>query len=260
VEIKQNLLADDAALDQTQTDASEDLRAAAQALLDQVQPHLSFEQGDVTMFVMDMPDVPPQYAPVVIAQASQAQKGDAKTDRTIGVCHLIQNPPIPALTAVNSLSPLGEASVYLENHEHLKLDWKSWKVSLLQGPEHGTLEMGERGGRYHPTPDYFGPDRATLLVEIGGHKVKVIYFFNVLEGVPGGTDEGDPHDDKEYCPQGKGRVWKISLNPDDPNTDLITFQQPAAFTSYLAQTIKVNQFTTKLRSDRPLRGCVAERN
>lgn len=43
------------------------------------------------MFVMDMPDVPPQYAPVLIAQASQPQRGSAVFDRTISVCHLIEN-------------------------------------------------------------------------------------------------------------------------------------------------------------------------
>ena len=83
------------------------------------------------------------------------------------------------------------------------------KISISQGPSHGKLE-DERGGdyRYVPTPDYYGQDRATLLVEIGGRKVKVVYFFNVLPGVPGGTDEGAPQEDKKYCP--KGEIWKIS--------------------------------------------------
>lgn len=88
-----NLLADSSVLDQTQTVASEALRMAAQALFAEVQPYLNLAQGEVTMFVMDMPDVPPQYAPVVIAQGVQIQPqasvGSAKIDRTIGVCQLI---------------------------------------------------------------------------------------------------------------------------------------------------------------------------
>jgi len=156
------------------------------------------------------PDVPPQYAPVIIAQATQTQQGDTKTDRTIGVCQLIENPPIPPTTAVNSFTPLGSASVFLEKQEHRKLDWSSWKVTVLQGPEHGTLEMGTRGGRYHPAPDYRGPDRATFLVQIGNLKVKVLYFFKVQFGGFGGTEGYDPYLDKKNCPQ--GRLWKISLN------------------------------------------------
>ena len=163
------------------------------------------------MIVMDMPDMPPQYAPVVIAQASQAKQAGATTDRTIGVCHLIQNPPRPLGTAVNVIAPLGSASVYLEKQEHRTLDWKSSKVSVLQGPEHGELKVTPSGKyRYFSAPDYYGSDRATLLVEIGDRTVKVIYFFNVLLTVPGGTDGYDPYEDKKYCP--KGEMWKISLN------------------------------------------------
>jgi hypothetical protein len=165
--------------------------------------------------MIDMPDVPPQYAPVVIAQASQAKQGSATTGRTIGVCHLIENPPIPLKNAVNSLSPALSLWTYLEKRERLRLEplttdiYNAAKISISQGPGHGKLE-DEGGGdfRYAPTPDYHGQDRATLLVEIGGFKVKVIYFFNVLRGVPGGTDEGVPQEDKKYCP--KGEMWKIS--------------------------------------------------
>jgi hypothetical protein len=63
------------------------------------------------MFVMDMIDVPPQYAPVIIAQAPQAQQGDAKTDRTVGTCRVIGNPANPSIpgattSAYNSMSPV----------------------------------------------------------------------------------------------------------------------------------------------------------
>ena len=184
------------------------------------------------MFVMDMPDVPPQYAPVVIAQAPQAQppalQGSAKVDRTIGVCHLIQNPPIPPLTAVNAMSPVTAVWGYLQTQEQFTSKqltpgmFNTAKASVLQGPEHGTLK-GEWGQnyRYHPTPDYSGQDRATLLVEMGGLKVKVMYFFKVGRSAWGGTEGYDPYQDKKLCP--KGPMWKISLNPADPNDQLLTF-------------------------------------
>jgi len=178
------------------------------------------------MLVVDMPDMPPQYTPVVIAQASQAKQANATTDRTIGVCHLIENPPIPSGSAVNAISPVTTVWEYLKKQERLTPKqltdemFKAAKTSVLQGPGHGTLQ-DEGGGYYgyHPAPDYFGQDRSTLLVEIGGLKVKAMYFFNVLHGVGGGDQ--DPYKDKKNCP--KGEMWKISLSTD---TDLLASQDP----------------------------------
>ena len=197
------------------------------------------------MFVMDMPpDVPPQYAPVVIAQASQA-KDPAKIDRTIGVCHLIQNPPIPSGTAVNSLSPIGSVWSYLKHQERLSPEqltdemFNTAKATMLQGAKHGTLEyLGEGYFVYRPTSGYIGPDRATLLVEIGGLKVKVMYFFKLEPGAGGGTEGYDPYRDKKNCPQGE--MWKISLNPDDPNAPIYTFERLSQLTSPYAGLSNVN--------------------
>ena len=232
---------DNAAVVQTQIEVSEELHAAAQALLAEVQPHLNFEQGDVTMFVMDVPpDVPPEYAPVVIAQASQAQKNNVKTDRTIGVCHLIESQMASRLSAVNAISPLRAANGYFSQFEQREVGLEG-KVTVLQGPEHGELRLYEstQSGRYFPADtNYVGLDRATFLVEIGGFKVKVMYFFNVKPGFPGGTEGYDPYEDKKYCP--KGPAWKISLNENDPNGSLITFQHPSQLTSTLAGIVKAN--------------------
>src|SRR6266702_3128030 len=172
--------------------------------------------------MVDMPDLPPHYAQVMVVQADAPKQGAAKTDHTIGVCHLIQNPPTPPDTAVNVISPLVSASLYLQERERKTLDWKFWKVSVLQGPEHGVLEMGARGGYYRATGNYIGSDHATLLVEIGDLKVNVIYFFKVSKGGIGGTEGYDPYEDKKNCP--KGKTWKVSLNPNDPNGGLISFQ------------------------------------
>jgi hypothetical protein len=176
----------------------------------------------MTMFVMDVPDMPPQYTPVVIAQASQATEANATTGRTIGVCHLIENPPIPPETAVNSMSPALSVWGYLKKQERPTPGWlttdvyRAAKVSILQGPSHGELKNEEkRDYRYVPTLNYYGQDRATLLVEMGDLKVKVMYFFNVMQSVPGGTEGYDSRQDKKNCP--KGRMWKISLSTDgDP--------------------------------------------
>jgi len=179
--------------------------------------------------MIDMPDVPPQHAPVMVAQASQAKQANATADRTIGACHLIENPPDPPMTAVNSMSPVLSVWNYLKRQERPTPEWLSTdaynaaKVSILQGPGHGVLEdKGDGNYLYVPTRDYYGQDRATLHVEIGGRTVRIIYFFSLLSFVPGGTEGYNPYSDKKYCP--KGRMWKISLNPDDPIGGLISFQ------------------------------------
>ena len=174
--------------------------------------------------------MPAQTAPVVIAMASQPKKDATKIDHTIGICHLIEN-PAGSPSAVNSLSPVTAVKIYLWNLEHRaidKADLKDAKVSLLQSPKHGVLEFfeGTQSAGYLPSSiDYRGPDQATVLVEIGDRKVKVRYFFNVMQSTPPGTEGYDPHEDKKLCPQGKGWLWKISLNPDDPSGRFFTFEQ-----------------------------------
>jgi len=99
------------------------------------------------MFVMDVPpDVPQQYAPVLVAEASKTP-APASLERTIGVCHLASSLPDDRLSAVNSMSPRLEASAYLQRVEGVKFDWRSttWKMTLLDPPKHGTLAVEEGG-------------------------------------------------------------------------------------------------------------------
>ena len=127
-------------------------------------------------------------------------------DYTIGVCSLVENPPIPIDTAANAISPRGQTSVYLRTKEKIKLDWSHWAVKLLSSPKYGKLESKDSANfRYIPTVEnYYGSDKAILRVEIGKLRTKVIYHFKVMRSV-GGTSGYDPY--VEHCP--KGIVWKI---------------------------------------------------
>src|SRR6266568_8630293 len=87
--------------------------------------------------MVDMPDVPPQYAQVMIVQASQAQRSAGKPDRTIGVCSLVQNPMRE--TAFNAVGPIGAALVYFHNIGEL-LDAGSGVATVLSNPRRGTLK------------------------------------------------------------------------------------------------------------------------
>jgi VCBS repeat-containing protein len=242
----QNLLADGVAED-IQATTSEELLSAAQGLLGAMQAQLALapDQGEVTMFVMDVPpDVPAMYAPVVIAQASATQldtspaaAGSATAERTIGVCQLIENPPVPAMTAANVAAPAMAAWSYLTSVEKVKLPEglaETAKTTLLDGAKHGVL-VQEGGGyyRYDPTPGYYSTDRATVLVEMGNYKVKVVIHIKVLA-----PTEGNDYENKQLCPNGE--LWKISLNPEDPAAPIYTLTSSSQWSSAVASYASVS--------------------
>ncbi len=174
---------------------------------------------ELIMFVMDLPDLPPpQYAQVMIVQAGAAKKGNAKTDRTLGVCQVIENPahpPTPGeVSAVNSINPIGWIENYFSADERREVEGPG-RVTILQNAAHGTVETDKRGNYlYFPAPDYFGKDGAVMLVEMAGMKIRIVYTFHVVKGFVDSYPE--------LCrPSG---VRKISLNPDEPNGGLISFQ------------------------------------
>lgn len=174
------------------------------------------------------PDVPPQYTPIVVAEAAQA-KNQTK-ERTIGVCQLVSSLPDDRLSAVNSLSVARAASNYLKNIEHKAIDdlaWTAAKMTLLEAPKHGELELHQptqSAGYFSNVPNFEGTDQATVLVEIGGYKVTVKYFIKVMLGVGGGSEQGTPYDDKKNCPN--GRVWKISHNLEELSTYNVSHNKP----------------------------------
>jgi hypothetical protein len=95
---------------------------------------------------------------------------------------------------------------YFRIHENRTVK-ASGKIRVLQSPRHGTLEGDEHGNYlYLPAPGYLGKDRATLLAEMGGVKIKMVYFFQVLDGV---ADSDYP----ERCPK---EEWRISHANDVP--------------------------------------------
>jgi hypothetical protein len=211
----------------------------------QAQLDLDPDQGEITMFVMDVPpDVPAMYAPLVIAQAPKTQPatapaaaGSAMVERTIGVCQLIENPPIPAMTAANSSAVSMAAWSYLTSVEKVKLSEdlvESAKTTLLVGAQHGEFKE-EWGGnyRYHPTPGYYGTDRATVLVEMGNYKVKVVIHIKVLA-----PTEGNDYQNKRLCP--KGELWKISVSPDDPAAPTYSLTTPSQWSSGTASYAAVS--------------------
>jgi hypothetical protein len=169
-------------LDQSALVVNDALVANAQALLDQVKADMNLSQGEVTMFIPDMPDVPPQNFPVMIAQANQAQPSDVTTMRTLGVCFPAPN---EIYSLENVVDPKLEAQAYLRRYEHQTVKVPA-TITVLQQPKHGILRLvteadrgtlfssssgpvdpSDPGYAYLPEKGYVGKDRATVLVEIG---------------------------------------------------------------------------------------------
>ena len=194
----------------------------------------------LTTRIPDTPNVPPQDAPVMIAQANQAQTGDVTKVRTLGVCTAMPN-RIYSLS--NVIEPVASANFYLEQYEHRKVDYNhlSGVVAILQQPKHGILrpvtqaDVGtilQSGGDpvdpaageyfYLPETGYEGKDSAILLVETGGVKVKVKYYFHAING------DLDNEGSAPYCaPQ--STFWKISSTLDTNGNNTITsveYQSP----------------------------------
>lgn len=151
---------------------------------------------------------PAPFAKLPMAEASTAQRSVEQFDRVIGICHLSENPFVPK-SAVNVLSPPQELAVYFRKQEHYTIEGKP-RVSVMQMPAHGRLEdIGDGNYAFYPEMGYIGNDRATLLIEVAGKKVRMDYFFNVMQSIPQ-QYEGEPSIYKQgYCPK-KVRVWKIS--------------------------------------------------
>jgi len=183
----------------------------------------------IPMAIPDMPNVPPQNVPVIIAQANQAQPGDVSTLRAIGVCHPAPNGDY---NSQNMVDPIGEAGFYLRSYEHQKVQ-NIGTVSVLKQPAHGVLRlMTEADGNtfgegrfvaadqlyvYLPEAGYLGKDSASFVVEIAGVKVKVVYYFEALGP---GANLGN-YGLEELCGE-TGYHWKISATLDANGNSAIT--------------------------------------
>jgi hypothetical protein len=196
----------------------------------------------------DMPNVPPQNVPVMIAQANQAQPSDVITTRTMGICSLIPNSALATPSLENLIGAKEYAQNYLYLYEHQvyeqqKIATSAATLSILQQPKHGILNFDTNAQDYAYLPEkgYLGKDSSTVLVDIGGLKVKVVYFFQTIDSATVGEGLRET-----LC--AKGPYWKISSTLDANGNSTITsveYQSPVitatatiADTATLAATLE----------------------
>lgn len=173
--------------------------------------------------------------PAGAAGATATQVALQKYDRVIGVCHLSANPFDPT-SAVNVLTPQMAIKNYYRIEEHYMIEGQA-SISVLSTPTHGVLEGPVNGAYvYYPEKGYLGNDRATLLVEVGGKKIRMEYFFRVMTTVFEG-EGSDPYADN--CPE-KVDVWKISTIIDIPMATNLLLTLPQAVLSQLAYVTLTN--------------------
>ncbi|MSQ70776.1 MAG: hypothetical protein EXR27_05720 [Betaproteobacteria bacterium] len=189
----------------------EGISMRAQSLLDDLQKLFNIEYGDKTMFAIEMPDFAYQVSESMVVEAVQSKSGQRGNERTIGICQLVQN-PIPTYEGeylpINSLGPVGAARIYFENDPSFTSVLARGDLRILNGPTYGKLEPSKDapgGFWYVPNQGYFGPDRATFEIQSGSVRVRVEYFFRVLDSV--GSNRPD-EEHKRLCPNGSR--WRIS--------------------------------------------------
>ena len=135
------------------------------------------------MFTMDVPSVPVQQTPIVLAQA--ATPATPRFDYILKDCQEAEQ----VSTTFNAISPEGMLAVYLGNRSNRDIlsdtaALASIKTTLLEGTAHGKITSE---GVYIPEPNYFGKDKVVFMAEFEGKRYKIILDIHVVAKV----DEGD---------------------------------------------------------------------
>ena len=216
-----------------------------QDLLAQAQEELNLKEGEYTMWVPDLPDMPPQSSAIVmIAQAKQPPNVVNNTGRTLGVCELVS--ANQGERTQLEISPGQDATQYLWRFDkNTEANFGDGKVTILQKPKHGRLtndvwdaakgdfvpqpadarQFDLNQYQYLPEKDYDGKDFAVMQVEKNGIKIKIHYFIHVSSEV-----------NASYLCERKNGPWKISqsANPDVGAIDFASLQRSDDLSALIA--------------------------
>ena len=174
------------------------LQTETQGLLDYAQTLT--DTGEELMFTMDVPYVPAQQTPIVLAQAA-TPGATPQPDYILKACKETETTGDPR-SAMRAVDPAFMLKNYLDWHNNTGnqlVDLTDIKITLLEGTTHGELDSGTTNyGRtaygYDPEPDYVGKDRAVFMAEFEGKRYKIVLELRVFTVV----DENNP-----TCPEPK---------------------------------------------------------
>ena len=187
------------------------------------------------MLIMDMPNVPPQAAPVLMQIAAVAQKTPNRPDSeslygSMGVCAV--SPTLekmgigtdPLFSNGMALSPQSEGLRRLPeaaNDVALQKAAKFASVQILQQPKHGVIVSKDNDSFYVPNQGYVGNDKVVFLVNIDGRNVKTVYYLKVVDAELNAQSFDELY--KKYCPAETD--WQISSNTIEGNAIVSNFAQ-----------------------------------
>jgi hypothetical protein len=177
------------------------------------------------MPIADMPQFPADDITTTTKQSVEQQKNIKVTAPeliygTIGAC--IVSPTLGRMQHNDDYSPFSDG---LDIHPresggqifpearfdgNLQADIEAAKVQILKQPKHGKI-LTRDGFRfkYLPQDGYTGNDEAIVLVNIGGKRVKVVYFIKVLD-VSTQTKSDYENYERVYRKHCKKGEWRIS--------------------------------------------------
>ncbi|HEY6095674.1 MAG TPA: hypothetical protein VIU93_12055 [Gallionellaceae bacterium] len=178
------------------------------------------------MLIPDMPDVPDQYLPIIVAENKLVSSSLVGKEGTIGVCEPIPNVPGMDIGDGYSLSVPAAVINYLwkfdvdlkqmsEEERWAKLTSleSKAKVTVIQKPDIGALNTELIPGfaspnyLYKPTLNKSGKSQAIFFVEMGEYRFKVIYELYSVAGDPG------PETMSKICGK-RGQYYKVSGSVD----------------------------------------------
>ncbi|OIR01051.1 matrixin [mine drainage metagenome] len=163
------------------------LQTAAQGLLDYAQTITN--TGDELMFTMDVPYVPAQDTPIVLAQAAAPGAGATpQPNYILKDCQEVAPAYLNGVDISNSggVDPVGALRLYIQNQvNHLVEPSAITNITLLEGTSHGKLsaEVDNEGMisyNYVVDRGYLGNDRATFIAEFEGKQYKIVIDLHVV--------------------------------------------------------------------------------
>lgn len=177
------------------------------------------------MLIADMPQFPADDITTTTKQSVEQQQNIKATAPesiygTMGVC--IVSPTLGRMQHDDDYSPFsngidihpresgGQIFPEARFDGNLQADIEAAKVQILKQPKRGII-LTKDGLRFKYVPEdgYTGKDAATVLVNIGGKRVKVVYFIKVLDVSIQTKDDYENYEKvyRRHCNMGE---WRIS--------------------------------------------------
>ena len=139
------------------------------------------------MFIMDVPYVPAQDAPIVLAQAA-TPSATPSADFILNGCKETEHTTDPR-SAMRGVDPASMLRNYIENRGTRLIELSEIKnLTMLQGTQHGKIfseidNVGLTSYHYDPAPGYLGDDQAIFMAEFEGKRYKIVVDIKVLDVV-----------------------------------------------------------------------------